>query len=384
MKILLLFSYRVSLETWNKSGLLSREISLYIELLKKNIDISFLTFGDEKDLKYSGSLGKIKVIPSIKYIKSKNRKLQFLKSLILPFKLRKVFKNIDIIKTNQFGGSWIACVAKIFYNKKIVVRGGYEYFRNFISSKRVLGLNNTLIYHLRYISIFILELIVYHLADAIILTSKSNIQFIIKKFKLRNKIRDIFLLYNFIDTNLFKPKPVKKKDKHILFVGRILEIKNLMNTILAFRELKGYTLDIVGDGYFKEQLKKKIKEFNLKVNFLGKFSNEQLPDILNQYPIFILPSIYENNPKVLLEAMSCGIACIGTNVRGINEIIKHKENGYLCGTDSKSIKEAILTVNNDKDFMAKIGKSARQFILNNCSLTSIVEKEYRVYKKVLN
>ena len=82
--------------------------------------------------------------------------------------------------------------------------------------------------------------------------------------------------------------------------------------------------------------------------------------------------------------MSCGTACIGTDVRGINNIIKHKENGYLCKIDPKSIEEAILTVNNNKILMEKMSLSARQFILNNFSLSSIVEKEYLLYKKILH
>jgi glycosyltransferase involved in cell wall biosynthesis len=81
--------------------------------------------------------------------------------------------------------------------------------------------------------------------------------------------------------------------------------------------------------------------------------------------------------------MSCGVACIGTNIEGINNIIKHKENGFLCETDSESIRNAILTLYKDKDLMKKIAQNARQFILDNCSLKSITNKEYLFYQEIL-
>ena len=81
--------------------------------------------------------------------------------------------------------------------------------------------------------------------------------------------------------------------------------------------------------------------------------------------------------------MSCEIACIGTNIKGINNIIKHKENGFLCKTDPESIRDAILTVYNDQRLRMKIAKNARQFIIDNCSLKSITEKEYSFYQEIL-
>jgi len=80
--------------------------------------------------------------------------------------------------------------------------------------------------------------------------------------------------------------------------------------------------------------------------------------------------------------MSCGIPCIGTNVRGIKNLIKHKENGYLCETNSESLGQAIISLYNDEELRKKIGCKAREFVLNNCSINKIIDKEYNLYKSL--
>ena len=146
MKILLLFTYLNSIKTWERTGLLSREIALYKKLQLRNHEITFLTFGNSEDLKFQNYLKDINVIPVSNLIKSRNKKVRFLRSLLIPFKLNRNFKNVDIIKTNQLRGSWIACVAKLFYRKKIIIRGGYEYFRDLITNLGIFGKGNYLLY----------------------------------------------------------------------------------------------------------------------------------------------------------------------------------------------------------------------------------------------
>lgn len=385
MKVLLTFTYDMSLEKWDKKGIISREISLYKELLEKNVEFIFLTFGTHKDLLYSNLNEKIKIIPAAQYIQSKIPKFHFIKSLLLPFKLKNIFLEADIIKTNQIRGSWIACVAKIFFKKKIIIRGGYERLNRHIFFSKKKGIKNYYKYLINYFWLFLTELIAYKLADGIILTNQDDIDFILKHFRLngkykKNKIRH---LINFINTNLFKPLSITKKDKHILFIGNMHRGKNINNLVMAFKDLKDFSLDIIGKGYDEEKLREIKENQKININFLGLFPNNKIPEIINQYEIFILPSIYEGNPKVLLEAMSCGIACIGTNVHGINTILEHNENGYLCGTSVKAISEAILNLYNNEKLREQIGKNARKFILENCSLDTIKKKEYLFYKEIL-
>jgi glycosyltransferase involved in cell wall biosynthesis len=383
MKILLVFTFNVTLQSWFDSGIIYREISLYQEFKKRNITVHFLTYGDNKDLEYSNLLDGIVVHPIAKYIDRQNRFLKFLNSFLLPFKLKKLFKEIDIIKTNQIEGCWVAFIAKILYKKKLVIRSGYDWLRDFIDYNKVQPKKSYLKYLYNFFKIYLLEFLGLKFADEIIVSNELDINFIIKTFHLEKKEDKIHLAHNYIDINLFKPLNLRKKEKQIIYVGKLYKVKNLVNLVLAIEGLKGFTLDIVGTGPDLEKLKSITRGLGINVNFLGQIPNNQLPEILNQYQIFILPSFYEGNPKALLEAMSCGIACIGTNVRGINNIIKHKINGYLCYPDSESIRNAIIKIHKNKDLRNKIEANARAYVVKNCSLENIAEKELRLYQKIM-
>jgi len=383
MRILITFTYGVSLEQWFTSGIIYRELELYKRLLQRNVKYTLLTYGDLKDLNYSPILGKIEVIPVKNYITSKNSSIQFLKSLILPIRLKQLFSRIDIIKTNQMEGNLIVCIAKLLFRKKLIIRCGWEWLRTHISNYKIKENKNYFKFVLRYIWIYVIEFISYKLADGIILTNKRDKQFVIKKFRLENKKEKIKLFCNFINTDLFKPLGSVKKDKTVLFIGRLTEEKNLFNLIKAFKGLNNFSLDIIGNGHLENKLKDESRDLGVNANFLGVYPNHELSSIINQYQIYILPSFYEGNPKTLLEAMSCEVACIGTDVIGINDIIRHGMNGFLCDTNPESIKNAILEVYNDQKLRDKISKNARVFILNNCSLESITEKEFQFYKRVL-
>jgi len=389
MNVLLLFTYGISLKLWEKIGILSREVLLYQRLSEKGVNINFLTYGDDEDYKYQEMLD-IRVLPVNKLIHSRNFLIKMLKSLFLPIKLKHTFRNIDIIKTNQIEGSWVGILGKIFYRKKFLVRIGVEWLhahRNTAtaSSYTKAGFINYLKYFYQYCSLFLKSLIAYRLADRIIVTSDYDIPFIIKHFKLKKKFKNkkIHLIYNFIDEELFKPNNLTKIDKHVLYIGSLHHGKNVVNLVKAFKDLNDFTLDIIGDGPLEPKLRQLKEEFNIKINFLGRFPNVKLPEIINQYQIFILPSISEGNPKTLLEAMSCGVACIGSNIEGINNIIKHKQNGYLCNIDLKSIEAAILEVYHNSDLRKHISMNARQFIINNCSIQKTIEKEYSIYEKLI-
>lgn len=342
MKLGLFFTNNVSLKSWEKIGNFSREIKPYKRLLGHFDKIFFLTYGKDEPL-----------VPGIE---------------ILPASIfNKELKNIDVFKTNQINGSQKAVLAKILYGKKLVARQGYQW-SIFSKNKRVALWKRVIIYFI--------EKITYKLADAIMVSSVSDREYIIKKYKLRPE--KVYYIPNYIDTELFRPMDVVKENR-ICVVAKLEKQKNLENLIEAVRGMN-INLVIFGTGSLEKEIKKNIPSNVKIINFI---ENERLPLEINKSKLFILPSYYEGCPKALLEAMACGVPVIGADVEGIREIVKHKENGYLCDTFSGSIKNAINEVLSDHELQKKMSEGARKTIIDKFGLDIILKKEIEIYDKIL-
>ncbi len=365
-KLGLFFTRGMSLEKWEKLGMLNREILTYQELAKHFGQIYFFTYGSN-DAKYSNILAaNIKIVGRPKFLPYN------FYSLILPLIRLFYLKKIDILKTNQMDGSWAAVFAKKIFGKKLVVRCGYEWLFYLESAK-----SSFLKKHLAYF----IEKFAYGNSDKIIITSLDDKDFIVKKFHVDEK--KIEVIPNYVDTNKFTPAVIGPEPSRIVFVGRLEEVKNLFNLISAMSGLNA-DLAIIGAGSQRKMLEEWAKKAGAEnVSFLGIVDQNELPNELCKSKIFILPSLSEGNPKVLLEAMSCGLPCVGTNVKGINSIINNDENGIICETDPESIHSALAKLLADSDLREKIGNNARKLIVENFSLEKILEKEINLYKSLL-
>jgi len=357
----LFFTKGVSLKLYEKIGSLDREIKLYQELAKYFDKIFFLTYEGKDDLKYQSFLPEnIKILPNKQKIPSS------IYSFLLPFLYQKELKGVDILKTNQMAGSWAAIIAKFLFRKKLIVRQGYQ-LSIFAQKKGI-----------KLLIIRFLEKLAYRNADVIIVTSKRDKKYIEEKYNILSE--KIKYIPNYINTELFKPLNIPKENR-ICFVGRLEEQKNLFNLIKAISDLD-IKLVIFGNGSQKKDLENFSKRLKADVEFKENIPNKDLPKEFNKSKLFILPSLYEGCPKVLLEAMACGLPVVGANVYGINEIIKDKENGCLCGTDAFPIRKAVIEVLNNKGLQKKLSKNARKTILEDFNLEKIMEKEIEIYKTI--
>jgi glycosyltransferase involved in cell wall biosynthesis len=369
MKLALFFTFGISARLWKEKGLLDREKLIYEKLIGSGIvnKIYWLTYGTtdkeiEKEL-----INGIEIIPMPSIYNSRIGRPLY--SLLMPFIQHKYIRDADILKTNQMLGSWVAVLASKLYRKPLIVRTGYTW--SLFASK-----NNTTVLD-RFASS--IEKISYRNADNAMVATLKDADYISKKYRINaNRLK---VIPNYIDTDLFSITNSNKYEDRIIFVGRLTEQKNLRSLIQALKGLP-YRLDIYGSGKLKEALSQLAKSLNVKVNFMGNVPNSELPKILNQYPVFVLPSFYEGMPKALLEAMACGCAVIGTKVDGIRELIKDNINGILCDTTSESIRNTIEEVMNDKNLRNRLGREARLFVEQNFSLELVVEKELAVYTEL--
>ncbi len=104
-----------------------------------------------------------------------------------------------------------------------------------------------------------------------------------------------------------------------------------------------------------------------------------MPALYQRCAIYVICSRFEGNPKTLLEAMACGCAVIGTNVKGVKELIQHEKNGILVEEDASSLRYAITSLISDPSRRFDLGKAARESVLRHHSLDAAVEAEWYAY-----
>jgi glycosyltransferase involved in cell wall biosynthesis len=373
MRVSLFFTRGMSLDKWLNVGMYDREKLLYEELIINNVVKQFIwfTYGVSdhhiaKKLTRDKRLNpSILVLPMPKIFDSRVGMLIY--SIILPIIYSKHIKESTIYKTNQMNGSWTAIISKYLYRKPLIIRTGFNLsllaMKNKLSSVRV------------YIYMFY-EKLACQYANVVLVTSNKDKAHLIKSNQ--SNASKIFVRPNYIQTDIFKPIKSVKYEKRLIYVGRLHKEKNLFSLIDAIAKTS-FTLDMYGEGHLKNKLIQYAQRKNARVNIKGKVENNRLPEILNKYNYYIITSYFEGMPKTLLEAMSCGLICIGTDVEGVNEILIHNENGFLTSIDANSISHSINNLYNDRHTEDKLRVNARQFILDKCSLEDALEYETKLY-----
>ncbi len=361
------FSRSMSLELWDAHGLLDREKLIYEKHLNSNHfkEIYFFTYGTD-DLRYASKLHhKIHIVPMPKMFNSMIGKNIY--SFLLPIIQKKYLKRCDIYKNDQMDGSWSSVISKILYKKVLLIRTGFT-LSLFMKQKGVKW---------KILISKVMEKFAYKHCNHATVSSKVSKEYILKHYMLKDE--DVSVLYNYIDTDKFLPLQIEKKTNRLLFIGRFDAQKNIHNLLYAMKGID-FGLDLYGSGSMKEELIQLADRLELDVNFFDKVRNNAMPTVLNSYKYYILPSLYEGMPKTLLEAMSCGLICIGSDTLGINEVIEDKKNAYLIsGFTSDAIQKVIVNVCNIAEDNDEIVKEARNTILTKFSLETYAKKEYEIF-----
>lgn len=150
--------------------------------------------------------------------------------------------------------------------------------------------------------------------------------------------KPISVISNGMDFTLFRNGRVKQAPQgapRLIHVGRISYEKNVEIVLRSLAVLKerfpGITLDVFGDGPALTSLKIEARHLGLMddVKFHGFVSRETLPDIYPDYDLFLTASTMETQGLVVLEAMACGLPCVGVDAFALPELIQEGRNGYV-------------------------------------------------------
>jgi glycosyltransferase involved in cell wall biosynthesis len=150
-------------------------------------------------------------------------------------------------------------------------------------------------------------------------------------------------------------------DGYLVFFGRLAEKKGVTYLLRAMGQiLERYSnlgLAVVGYGPLEAELKKEANELGISdaVRFLGRKTHAEIGQFLRCCRVAVVPSIIdqygetEGMPTVVIEAMAGGVRVVGSAVDGIPDVIRHRENGWLCREkDPEDLAEKILTALDDE------------------------------------
>lgn len=121
------------------------------------------------------------------------------------------------------------------------------------------------------------------------------------------------------------------------------------------------TIFLAGDGALREDLEAQAKALGVsdRIIFLGY--QKEIPSILKQLDIFVLPSLYEGLPLVAIEASAAGLPIVATAVDGTAEVILNEKTGLLVPpSDSSALAKAVLRLCNDSSLRARLARAARE------------------------
>lgn len=170
---------------------------------------------------------------------------------------------------------------------------------------------------------------------------------------LKNYAFKCTVIHPGVDTSLFKPSPVIKKEKNlIVFICRyknMQKIKGLYFLLEAIKLLPDIKLCVVGE---------KAAFTDDRIISVGLKRGKDLVEEMQKASVVLLPSIanMEGFPMVLLEAMACQTPVIGTNTGGIPEVIRDGIDGFLVPTnDSNALALAISKILVDKELATCMG-----------------------------
>ena len=150
---------------------------------------------------------------------------------------------------------------------------------------------------------------------------------------------------------------------------------------MAGKQMPNTKCIVIGDGEDGEELQNRIISLGLQKSvFLAGF----IPDaekLLKAFDIFVLPSVKEGLPYVIIAAMQAGLPIIATNIGGIPDMIEHEKNGLLIRPkDPENLADAILDLVKNKEKRQTLGIEARKISETNFKLRDMVDETIALYK----
>jgi glycosyltransferase involved in cell wall biosynthesis len=197
----------------------------------------------------------------------------------------------------------------------------------------------------------------------------------------------VVLVPNGVDTRRFCPATDSKGARStVLYVGRLSAEKDL-GTLLeaAGKLLARFDLDVamIGEGPERGPLEARAKALGVPLTLTPFVDHRELPRFYASARVFVLPSLTEGHPKVLLEAMSSGVPCVASNVGGSRAILTEGATGLLFEPgDVGGLASRLEQILVQPDLARRLGEGARAAVVERYDLTRLVAGEIDLLRRV--
>jgi glycosyltransferase involved in cell wall biosynthesis len=197
----------------------------------------------------------------------------------------------------------------------------------------------------------------------------------------------VVLVPNGVDTRRFSPAAEATRARStVLYVGRLSSEKDL-GTLLdaAGKLLARFALDVtmIGEGPERAALEARARALGVPLTVTPFVDHRELPRFYTAAAVFVLPSLTEGHPKVLLEAMSCGLPCVASNVGGSRAILTDGVTGLLFEPgDVGGLASRLEQILVQRDLARRLGDGARAAVVERYDLARLVAGEIDLLRRV--
>lgn len=232
--------------------------------------------------------------------------------------------------------------------------------------------------------------------DRVVCCSRESAQWTLEHEKIQQD--KVVTIHNGIDESRFSPKPLSLETRRRIGIpGDAL----LVGTVANFSAEKGYPYLIeaaewvlkenprawfllVGHGPLQEEIRRRAGRIPEHGRIIFAGCRSDVADLVNAMDIFVLASVIEGFPNVLLEAMAMARPVVATRVGGIPELIDSGENGLLVPSrDAEALAQGILSLIADRSRTVEMGAQGREKIKKNFNQERMVDQYEALYLSLL-
>ncbi len=217
--------------------------------------------------------------------------------------------------------------------------------------------------------------------DQIFVTNKATQDFYKKVYQKTPKI-----IYGGTDLATFQKLPKKSKRLQVIFVGRMIESKGVLQLFEIAKKLTNIDFIFVGPGLLVERLQLIVNREQLgHIKILGGQTKAQVARLMGESDILVNPSFHhEGFPNVLTEAGASKLAVLATDVGGTREIVIDQKTGLLIAkNDPLALQEALNMLIEDKVLRDKLAQQLYNHVVKNFNWEKVSEELYKQIKDLL-